>query len=116
MDTNKIIGNNIKSYRKKMGLYQEDVAEFMGVKRELVSYYENGQREIPLEKLTMMSDLFGVDLIDLMEEDSGVHKANVAFAFRTKNLNPEDMNIIAEFGKIVKNYIKIRGLCERHDC
>ena len=111
-----LIGNNIKAHRKRMGLRQEDIAEYLGVKREMISYYEIGSRAVPLENLNKLADLFGIDLSDLMEENPDLQKANVAFAFRANEVNSEDMRIIAEFGKIVKNYIKLRALCEKHGC
>ena len=111
-----IIGSNIKSFRERMGIRQEDLAKFLGIKREIVSYYETGARDIPLMHLNKLADLFRVNLNDLMEEDENLQKANVAFAFRASEFCPADMNIVAEFGKTVKNYIKLKNLCEKYDC
>lgn len=113
MEVLKYIGNNIKLYRKRMGIRQEELAEYLGVKREMISYYENGTRTVPLENMNKLADLFWIDLSDLMEENPDLQKANVAFAFRANEIKPEDMRVIAEFGKIVKNYIKLRALCEK---
>jgi hypothetical protein len=33
--------------------------------------------------------------------------ANIAFAFRAQNLTTEDLNSIAQFQKIVRNYMKM---------
>lgn len=105
-----IIGNNVKSFRERRGIRQEDLAQFLGVKREVVSYYETGARDIPVDNLNKIADLFGIDLAILLEEDVDLQKVDVAFAFRTNDFCAEDMKVISEFGKIVKNYIKINKL------
>jgi len=111
-----IIGNNIKMFREKMKLRQEDIASYLGVSREMVSYYESGSRNIPLETINRLADLFQIELSDLLEENLDMNKANVAFAFRAGELGPEAMHAISDFRKIVKNYIKIKNLCNEHGC
>lgn len=111
----KTIGNNIKNLREKFGYSQKDVADYLKINsRELISYYENGDRDIPLDKLNQLSDLFGVELLDLLEENINLSKANTAFAFRAEDINSEDLYEIAAFRKIVKNYIKMDRL-EKHE-
>ncbi|HEY0091686.1 MAG TPA: helix-turn-helix transcriptional regulator, partial [Flavobacterium sp.] len=86
------------------------LADFLGIKREMISFFETGDREPPLEVLEKLSDLFGVDLdvffIDNVEEAL----AEVVFAFRKDDLEDGDMAAMADFGKIVKNYLKINNL------
>ena len=65
-----------------------------------------------LEKL---ADLFGVDLADFFEEDSNQIKANLAFAFRATDLQEKDLNEIASFRRVVKNYLKIIDLEKSYD-
>lgn len=106
----KIIGKNIKTLREKMGINQNELADMIGVKREMVSYYETGTREIPIILLEKLADFFRVDLGDLMEDKPEIQKVNVAFAFRANELSKDDFESIAYFGKIVRNYIKLKGL------
>ncbi len=119
MKTQKIleanIGANIKAYREGMRLRQEDIASYLNVQREVISYYENGTREISMENLKKLSDLFGVDLHDLIEENYAMKTANVSFAFRAEGLSTHDLNVISEFKKIVKNYLKISELREKNE-
>jgi len=110
MKSANIVGNNIKSFRERRGIRQEDLAKLLEVKREVVSYYETGARDIPIDKLNKIADLFGIDLSILLEEDVNIQKVDVAVAFRPTDFCPEDMKVVAEFGKIVKNYIKISSL------
>jgi transcriptional regulator with XRE-family HTH domain len=112
MKSDNIIGTNIKSFRDRRGIRQEDLAQFLRVKREVVSYYETGARDVPIDNLNKIADLFGIDLATLLEEDIDIQKVDVAFAFRTSEFSAEDMKVISEFGKIVKNYIKINKLSQ----
>lgn len=116
MKQSDIIRNNIKSYREKQKLRQEDIASYLGISREMVSYYESGARNIPLDTLNKLADFFQVELEDLLEENPDLRKANVALAFRAGDIGPEDRRTVADFHKIVKNYIKIKSLCEKHGC
>ncbi len=113
MTPDTIIGRNVKSYRVTNGFTQEAIANFLGIKREMISYYENGSREIPFDVLTRLSDLYGVDLVDFYEEDEIQLKENVTCAFRTDGFESEDLETIAHFKAVVKNYLKMNNLLAR---
>lgn len=100
----------MKSLREKFGYVQEKVADFLGISRELVSMYETGEREVPIEMLEKLSDLFCVDTEAFFADNPEEAMAQVAFAFRKDEFDPQDLNEIASFGKIVKNYLKIKKL------
>ena len=100
-------GANIKYYRERLGLTQAAVAQYLGVKREMISYYETDERDIPIKKLQSLANLFGIELIDLIEQDPTTLQANIAFAYRANDLSTVDLSGIAHFRKIVKNYVKL---------
>jgi transcriptional regulator with XRE-family HTH domain len=100
----------IKGLREKYGYTQEKVSEYLGIKREMISFYENEGREITLEILEKLSDLFGVELDVFFIDNVDEALAEVVFAYRKDNLNNNDMENMAAFGKIVKNYLKIYNL------
>lgn len=103
------IGANIRKYRDLQDLNQQQLADYIGVTRELISLIESGQRDISLENLNKLADLFGIELSDLIEEDSEVQDVNLALAFRTNDSNL-DLESIASFKRIVLNYKKLEGL------
>jgi transcriptional regulator with XRE-family HTH domain len=103
------IGANIRNYRDLQDLNQQQLADYVGVTRELISLIESGQRDISLENLTKLADLFGIELSDLIEEDSEVQDINLALAFRTNDSNL-DLESIASFKRIVLNYKKLESL------
>lgn len=100
----------IKGLRDKYEYTQDKVAVFLGIKREMISFYETGEREVPLEILEKLSDLFGVDLDVFFIDNVDEAVAEVVFAFRKNDFDNDDMEAMAAFGKIVKNYLKINNL------
>lgn len=104
------IGKNIRRFREKLGLTQEMVADFLGVQREVVSYYENHKRAVPVQQLNQLADLFGISLKELLETQSAVSASNAAFAFRSTQLSAVDLEHIAAFRKVVKNYLMMEQL------
>jgi transcriptional regulator with XRE-family HTH domain len=110
MTTQDLIRKNLSLLRSRRGLSQEEVAAYLKISRPLISYYENGEREIPLPHLEKLSDLYGVEVSDLMSDESAFQQANFAFAFRTNGLAESDLQSIADFQKIVKNYLKLKSI------
>ena len=111
---NNIIGRIIKGFREKYGYTQDKLADFLDIKREMISFYETGERETPVEVLEKLSDLFGVELQVFFSENDEEALMEVAFAYRKDELSAKDMMQVAHFGKVVKNYLKIRKLYERN--
>ena len=100
----------IKGLRERYGYTQEKLASFLEVKREMISFYENNEREVSLDVLEKLSDLFGIELSVFFSETVEEAMAEVVFAFRKDSVTENDMEKLSEFGKIVKNYIKINRL------
>jgi transcriptional regulator with XRE-family HTH domain len=109
MDHAKFLGSNILNYRKIQDLSQQQLADYLGVTRELISLIETGNRDISMSNLNKLADLFGIELEELLEEDQTIKEANVAFAFRSDN-NSADLSNIASFKRIVLNYLKMEKL------
>lgn len=109
------LGNALKIYRERNNFSQEVVASFLGVKRELLSYFENNSREPSLVILEKLANLYGVELVDFFEENENVFKANFAFAFRAENIEEKDLHVLSKFRKVVKNYIRISELDQSHE-
>lgn len=107
MFQNQAIGKNIKEFRTHMKLNQDALAAYLGIHREVVSYYETGSRAVPVEELIKLSNLFGCDLSDLIDENPDAKNACLAFAFRADELQNQDLESMAEFKKVVKNYLNL---------
>ena len=56
----KAIGERIKSARENCKMTQKELAKKLICTRELISYYENGSRDIKTDTLIRLSDILGV--------------------------------------------------------
>lgn len=112
MNQNQIIGKNMQAIRQKLGFTQEQVAAYLQINREEVSYYEIGSRTASTKILSQLADLYGVDEYDFFEEDLDMANVNLALAFRAESIKAEDLAQIAKFKKIVRNYLTMKNLHE----
>ena len=60
------IAENIKFYRKQMGLTQGELAKFLGGNKSLISNYENGHSCPDIETLARLADVFKISLDELV--------------------------------------------------
>lgn len=62
----------LKDVREDRDVKQKTVAEYLHIKQNTYSQYENGQRQIPVECLIKLAKFYGVStdyLLGLTEED-----------------------------------------------
>ena len=72
----KYISNNIKSYRIKKGLKQEEIADIMGVSRNTYFDYEVNPQRVKVETLQKIADILNCKVSDFFKEND-VTKSNV---------------------------------------
>lgn len=65
MDTVKM-GKFLKELRKEKGLTQEQLGEKIGVTNKTVSRWENGNYIPPVECLSMLSDIYGISINEIL--------------------------------------------------
>src|SRR5574344_275143 len=68
LETNKIIGNNISKYRKKINMTQLELADELNYSDKAVSKWERGDGAPDIEVLLKLAGIFGVTLNDLCYE------------------------------------------------
>ncbi len=98
-----------------LGYTQEQIANFLAVDRTTISHYETGVREASLVHLSKLADLFGIEIEDFAESNLINKSGKMAFAFRREGLIEEDLNSIASFQKIVKNYLHMLEIQNAHE-
>lgn len=113
MNEKELIAKNLRLLRDANGFTQERLAAYLGIGRSAYSNYETGDREPPLNVMEDLADLYGCDLYDLYEDNADVLKGALATAFRVDNLSSEDMQQIAAFKRVVKNYMKMNMLLSK---
>ncbi len=69
MDIIKVFGTNLRTYRKKIGLSQEQFAERCGLHRTYISDIERFQRSISLENIQKISDALGIEVYKMFLEE-----------------------------------------------
>ena len=67
MDMKIKIAENIKFYRKQLGLTQGQLAEKLQGKKSLISNYENGYSTPDIYTLCKLAEIFDVTLDELVE-------------------------------------------------
>lgn len=105
-----VISSNFKRLRKNLKLSQEQLGEYLEKSRVIINYYENNERDIPLEVLEKASDLFGVELHEFFSKEPPI---GIATAFRTEKLEKTDLDEISRFKRIMKNFQRINRLSNK---
>lgn len=103
-------GKNIKLFRTSLGLTQQNIADYIGVSREFISMVETNEREISLNSLEKLTDLFGIELTDLINEDEKNVTTTASLAFRADEIQVADLEQVSKFRSIVKNYLKMKNI------
>ena len=65
----KLLGQNIKKYRKIRKLTQRDLAIALDCTYEFICHIERGQMSISLKKLFMLADILDIKMSDLFDFD-----------------------------------------------
>ena len=63
----KLLGNNIKKYRKSKGLRQLDLATALDLSEDYICRVENGLKTISLRRLFQLADILEVKMSDLID-------------------------------------------------
>lgn len=61
-----MLGNNLKTMRKKIGLSQEELAKKLDLSRSTYNSYEQDICEPPLDVLCKLTDVFNVSIDELI--------------------------------------------------
>ncbi|SPX87816.1 putative transcriptional regulator [Mycobacteroides abscessus] len=64
----KIVGRNLRRYRKERDLSQEAFADYVGVHRTYMGSVERGERNLTLQSLERMADFLKIDPRELLTE------------------------------------------------
>jgi transcriptional regulator with XRE-family HTH domain len=102
MDTG-TIGERLRAVRRSSGFTQEQVANYLGVKRESISYLETGERSASTVMLRRLADLYGYRLSYFLDEAVKEEGPQVAVAFRVADLSADDLPVIAQARRIASN-------------
>ena len=102
MDSN-TIGKRLRTVRESTGFTQEQVAKYLDVKREIISYIETGARPVSTLMLRKLADLYGYKFSYFVDESVKEEGPQVSMAFRVSDLSDSDLPIIAQVKKMALN-------------
>ncbi len=66
--------NNIKKIRKKQNISQRQLAEYLDVSQQAVSYIENGVTNISSQKMKRICEFLKSDLLEVFPEMNVMNK------------------------------------------
>jgi transcriptional regulator with XRE-family HTH domain len=68
-DLQRIVGRNLRSYRKARGLSQEAFAEVLGVHRTYMGGVERGERNLTLKSLERIAERIELEPLSLLDDN-----------------------------------------------
>ena len=95
------IYEKLKMMREKAGLRQGQIADYLGVTQTFISKVETGERNLTVDQLESVVNLYGYSLAAFENVEEDTHP--IQFAFRAQDVSQEDLHIIAEIGKVAIN-------------
>lgn len=95
------IFEKLKMMREKSGLRQGQIADYLGVTQTFISKVETGERNLTVDQLESVVNLYGYSLAAFAGTEEDAHP--IQFAFRAQEVSRDDLRIIADIGKIAIN-------------
>ncbi len=95
------IYQKLKMMREKAGLRQGQIADYLGVTQTYISKVETGERNLTVDQLESIANLYGYSLEAFVNMEQDVHP--IQFAFRAQDVSQDDLRIIADIGRIAIN-------------
>jgi transcriptional regulator with XRE-family HTH domain len=104
------IGSRLRAVRESSGFTQEQVAGYLDVKRESISYIETGARPVSTVTLRKLADLYGYRMSYFLDAYAREDGPEVLVAFRVSDLSDEDFPVVAQARRIASNLDSLYGL------
>lgn len=104
------IGNRLKELRKKSGLMQKHIADYLGVDQSLIARFENGDRTMTSANLEKLAMLYCCPVSMILSGEPCT--MSLKFSFRTDNASMKDLEALAEINKIVLNQMMMDQLSD----
>jgi transcriptional regulator with XRE-family HTH domain len=106
MEEKNNFAENLRILRTRCGYTQDTVSAYLGITQSAYNKYEAGVNDVPMETLEKLALLYNVEEYDLLAGNMENMQADMVFAFRKGDANV-DLTQIAQFQKIVKNYLEM---------
>lgn len=104
------VNEKIKNLREKSKITQEGMANYLNVSQTYISKLESSERELTVDLLTKIADLFVCDICDLVDDAKMVEP--IVMPFRKKNYSVEDLENISDANRIILNFNEMVDMLE----
>ncbi len=102
----KVLGKRIREERLRIGLTQEQIAEYIDVSTTYIGFVERGERSVTLEKLALLAECFHVSIDSLLREASENASDKRLFdelCFLWNAASTEDKRLIVSISNVIVN-------------
>lgn len=102
----KILGERIRKERIRIGMTQEQLAEFIDVSTTYIGFIERGERSVTLEKLAMLANCFHVTIDSLLYEPEAESEADgkeKKLLFLWNHATPDERSMILSIIEVIVN-------------
>lgn len=106
------IGRRLSHARKHAGFTQQQVAEYLRVNREQLSYVETGSRPVDLPTLQRLADLYGFALSYFVASEPDAAPDAAVAAFRAESIAPNDLEVIRWVKRLAANLDSLKRLSD----
>lgn len=113
MENVNLASKRFKELRESSNLTQAQIADFLNIDQSYVSKFEKGERKLSIGILEKMCNLFGCTLKHFESEDEKYIPMSIAF--RSNNLQNEDLETISAINKVALNIRFINLMLEAVD-
>lgn len=103
-----ILADKIIINRKKLNMTQEDLAAEINVSRQAVSKWESAQSLPEMEKIILLSDLFGVSVDYLIRDEiEDIEYLDNDYLSRPRQLSLKEVNDFLDKNNKSSNYVSL---------
>lgn len=96
-----LVGEKFKKIREESGLTQGQIADYLKVNQSYISRYEKNERQLSVDLLEKLSNLFGCSIEYFTSDDSQYNP--LPFALRASCITAEDLETVAVINKLALN-------------
>ena len=111
LSINVVVANNVIEQMKKKNVKQIELANAIGVTKQVMSKMLNGSRMINIAELHKISEYFGIKMDDLMYESTVSQEENVVKVFMGKvntEAAREALNTVDELADMIIYHANVR--------
>ena len=95
------VGDKIQSYRKRLGMSQEELGQKLLVSRQTISLWENGQTVPTIDNLIRLKEVFNVsvdDILDVSDTETEKQTPEETYSFTFAENELKELNRIQRSG------------------